>query len=82
MTFDSSTGNIVANATIKFEGQAENLGLIEFSKSNETGFYSQDLKNGRYRISVKHDAGGKTPYVYMGEIELTGGVLSHDIPLR
>lgn len=81
-TYDVETGLYVANVTLKFEGLHENEELTKITKSNETGFYSSNLRNGRYRIMVRHELGGENPYFYMGEIEVAGGIFSHDIPLQ
>ncbi len=81
-TYNAAGGNAIENVTIKFKGLEENQGITRFARSNETGFYIIDLKNGRYHIQVKHDLGEETPYIYLGEIDIRGGVVTHDIPLE
>ncbi|MEE9152065.1 MAG: carboxypeptidase regulatory-like domain-containing protein, partial [Thermoplasmata archaeon] len=81
-TYDAVVGNAIGNVTIRFDGQGKNEGITKFARTNETGFYNIDLKNGLYHIRVKHESGEENPYVYLGEINAQGGIVSHDIPMQ
>jgi len=82
IAYYSETGTVLKNVTIKFQGQEENEDLTKITRTNITGFYSIDLRNGKYWISVKHDIGEVTPYVYMGEINVQRRDISYDLPLQ
>jgi uncharacterized membrane protein len=81
-TYNAVGSNTIENVTIKFKGLDENQGINRFARSNGTGFYIIDLKNGKYHIQVKHDLGEEMPYIYLGEIDVRGGVVIYDIPLE
>ncbi|UCE75266.1 MAG: glycosyltransferase family 39 protein [Methanomassiliicoccales archaeon] len=72
----------IPNATVRFDGKDEHAGLTLFATTNEIGFYDIHLRNGRYKIKVKHDLGEDAPYVYLGEIDVQGGDITHDIILE
>ncbi|UCG69965.1 MAG: carboxypeptidase regulatory-like domain-containing protein, partial [Thermoplasmata archaeon] len=82
MTYIAGNGTVVENVTIRFDGLFENEGITNIIRTNETGHYSTDFRNGVYSVSVKHDIGQKNPYIYLSEIELQGGIVSQDIPLQ
>jgi dolichyl-diphosphooligosaccharide--protein glycosyltransferase len=79
---ESQNNNPVPNATIKFSGLKDNEGIIKFAKSDGQGQYTVDLRNGEYRVSTRHDSGSGSILTYFEEIEVFGGDLVYDIPLR
>jgi dolichyl-diphosphooligosaccharide--protein glycosyltransferase len=82
LVYITESGSPVANSTLRFDGLYENLGIVKFTTTNNTGFYDIDLKNGKYEIWVKHDIGEETPFVYLNDIDVQGGIISFDIPLE
>ncbi len=81
-TIIKNSNTTISNVTIKFSGLGENADIVTTIKSNQTGFFTADLKNGAYTVYVKHDIGEELPYVYLSMIYLNGGTVDYDVPLE
>lgn len=77
-----NSNKTISNVTIKLSGLGENEDIVTTIKSNQTGFFTADLKNGAYSVYVKHDIGEELPYIYLSKIYLNGGTLDYDVPLE
>ncbi len=76
------SGETIKNASIRFDGMGENEDRTRFVRTNEVGYYSTDLKNGKYWVRIKHYLEDDSPYVYFGTMEVLGGTITHDIILQ
>jgi dolichyl-diphosphooligosaccharide--protein glycosyltransferase len=72
----------IVNTSIKFEGLEDLQGIIRFIQTDSDGLYSLALRNGKYKIQVKHYSGDETPLVFLDEIEILGGDLNLNISLQ